>query len=442
VIGSNAEFLLPIKAEGTLWRKQLLFIRALSHRRDYPNDCPPRNQQLFSWDDDMAERLDTKAYLPEDHGQATLIGRIWQPDVGPVVVAIRDDGVYDLTSVAPTSSQLLELPDPVAAIRDAGPLPRIAALDPLLQNSIDERNPALPWLLAPCDLQVVKASGVTFVASMLERVIEEQARGDASKAEQVRTSIIAVIGDNLSSIVPGSPQAMKLKEVLIAQGAWSQYLEVGIGPDAEIFTKAQPMSAVGCGAEVGIHPKSEWNNPEPEIVLAVNSAGKAVGATLGNDVNLRDFEGRSALLLGKAKDNNASCAIGPFIRLFDERFTIDDVRRCELTMRVEGTDGFALTGNSSMVMISRDPLDLVGHAINPNHQYPDGMLLFLGTMFAPTKDRLAAGQGFTHRVGDVVTIATPRLGTLVNRVNHTNKIAPWTFGLAALMQNLSQRNLL
>src|SRR5262249_36517204 len=228
-------------------------------------------------------------------------------------------------------------------------------------------------------------------------------------------------------------------DVLIAQKMWSQYLEVGIGPDAEIFTKSQPMWGVGIGAEIGIHPKSEWNNPEPEIVLAVNSRGKTVGATLGNDVNLRDFEGRSALLLGKAKDNNASCAIGPFVRLFDEHFTVDDVRGCELAMRVDGPDGFALTGSSAMAMISRDPLDLVGQAIGPNHQYPDGLMLFLGTMFAPTKARLAPGQGFTHVVGDVVTVATPLLGALVNLVNRSDRIDKWTFGTRALLESLARR---
>ena len=276
---------------------------------------------------------------------------------------------------------------------------------------------------------------------MLERVIEEQARGDPAKAESVRKAIIAVIGDNLASVRPGSPEAMRLKEVLIEQHAWSQYLEVGIGADAEIFTKSQPMSAVGLGAEIGIHPRSEWNNPEPEIVLVVNSLGRTVGATLGNDVNLRDFEGRSALLLGKAKDNNASCAIGPFIRLFDEHFSIDDVRRCDLAMQVEGPDGFKLQGSSSLSKISRDPLDLVGQAIGANHQYPDGFVLFLGTMFAPTQDRLAPGQGFTHVVGDLVTVSTPRLGTLANRVNTSDKVVPWTYGTAALMRDLAQRGL-
>ena len=392
----------------------------------------------------MKDRLTRAACLPDDQERALLIGRVWQPQVrGPVLVRVEGDAVRDLSGVAATASQLLELSDPVGSIRAAGALPRLASLPEVLANSAAaDRDDNVPWFLAPCDLQAIKASGVTFVASTLERVIEEQARGDASKAETVRASIVAVIGDNLASIRPGSPEAARLKSVLIRQGVWSQYLEVGIGPDAEIFTKAQPMSAVGLGAEIGIHPESEWNNPEPEIVLAVDSRGRTVGATLGNDVNLRDFEGRSALLLGKAKDNNGSCAIGPFIRLFDESFGIDDVRRCELSMRVDGPDGFALDGTSSMRLISRDPLDLVCHAIGPNHQYPDGLLLFLGTMFAPTKDRLAPGQGFTHVVGDVVTISTPKLGALVNRVNHSDRIAPWTFGVAALMQSLSRRNLI
>ncbi|EJL91855.1 fumarylacetoacetate (FAA) hydrolase family protein [Herbaspirillum sp. CF444] len=390
----------------------------------------------------MAQAFTIQAHLPEDHQQATLIGRIWQPNVGPVLVKVQANGVYDLSAIAATSSQLLELDNPAAAVAQAK-APRLASLEELLANAdAATRDTSRPWLLAPIDLQAVKASGVTFVASMLERVIEEQARGDAGKAESVRKAITAVIGDNLSSVVPGSEGAARLKEVLLEQGVWSQYLEVGIGPDAEIFTKAQPLSSVGLGDEVGIHPKSVWNNPEPEIVLAVNSRGETVGATLGNDVNLRDFEGRSALLLGKAKDNNASCAVGPFIRLFDANFSIDDVRRAELTMRVDGTEGFTLKGSSSMAMISRDPLNLVEHAIGPNHQYPDGLVLFLGTMFAPTQDRFGPGQGFTHQVADIVTIATPKLGALVNKVNFTDKVAPWTFGLTALIKNLAQRKLI
>ena len=277
---------------------------------------------------------------------------------------------------------------------------------------------------------------------MLERVIEEQAYGDLTRAETIRTRITELIGDNLADIRPGSKSAMRVKEVLLEQGAWSQYLEVGIGPDVEIFTKSQPMSAVGTGVEIGIHPDSSWNNPEPEIVLAINSRGTIVGATLGNDVNLRDFEGRSALLLGKAKDNNASCAIGPFIRLFDGNFGLDDVRQAEISLQVDGPDEFRLEGSSSMKHISRDPQELVGHCMGANHYYPDGLMLFLGTMFAPVEDRDVTGQGFTHKIGDLVRIHTPKLGTLLNRVNRCDQIPPWEFGTSALIHNLAARGLL
>ncbi len=382
--------------------------------------------------------------LPEDHADAELVGRVWLPRAdGPALVRVHGGAVYDLSSVAATSSQLLNLDDPVGSIRRAGSLPRIASLSEVLSNSIPHaRHEATARFLAPCDLQAIKASGVTFVASLLERVIDEQARGDAGKAEGLRQSIVSIIGNNLHDLRPGSEDAGRLKTTLIAHGVWSQYLEVGIGPDAEIFTKAQPMSSVGTGAEIGIHPKSEWNNPEPEIVLAVSHIGRVVGATLGNDVNLRDFEGRSALLLGKAKDNNASCAIGPFIRLFDDRFGLEEVGRCDLALHIEGPDGFSFTGRSSMAEISRNPLELVEHTIGACHQYPDGVMLFLGTMFAPTVDRFAAGKGFTHTVGDIVTVATPALGALVNRVNHSDAVVPWTFGAGALMKNLAQRGLL
>jgi fumarylacetoacetate (FAA) hydrolase family protein len=382
--------------------------------------------------------------LPEDAPAAELVGRIWSPQVeGPVLVRIHDDSIHDLSPIVATSSQLLNLKSPLNAIRAHGRLPRLASLDEVLENSwIDNRDERTPWLLAPCDLQTVKASGVTFVASLLERVIEEQACGDAARADGLRASIVSVVGESLLDVRPGSAQAVRLKETLIDLGVWSQYLEVGIGPDAEIFTKCSPMAAVGTGAEVGIHPGSEWNNPEPEIVLAVNQEGHVVGAALGNDVNLRDFEGRSALLLGKAKDNNASCAIGPFIRLFDERFGIDDVHGCDVSLHIQGPDGFRFTGRSSMSQISRHPLELVEHAIGPHHQYPDGLMLFLGTMFAPTIDRFEAGKGFTHMIGDLVSVVTPRLGALVNRVNRCDKVAPWAFGAVALMQNLARRDLL
>jgi fumarylacetoacetate (FAA) hydrolase family protein len=392
----------------------------------------------------MKAKLTPSNTLPADAADAVLVGRAFVPAVeGPMVVAVRGDDVLDLSPVAATMSALAEFEDPGRTVREAASLRRIGSVADLLDNTpADTRRPSRPWLLAPVDLQALKAAGVTFVASMLERVIEEQARGDPGRAESVRRAIVAIIGDNLAAVRPGSPEAARLKDALIAQHAWSQYLEVGIGPDAEIFTKSAPMSAVGTGADIGIHPKSEWNNPEPEIVLVVNSRGQVVGATLGNDVNLRDFEGRSALLLGKAKDNNASCAIGPFVRLFDGRFTIEDVRRADLSLRVEGPDGFVLDGSSSMSMISRDPLDLVSQAIGPNHQYPDGFALFLGTMFAPTKDRHGPGLGFTHVLGDFVTVSTPKLGALVNRVNRSDAIAPWTFGTRALMANLARRGLL
>jgi len=389
----------------------------------------------------MERELDPAQALPQDADSATLVGIASVPGVGPCVTALRGGVLHDITRHAPTMSDLLEREDAVAIAREA-PGPEIGGVAEVLAASRAGAGAEGLRLLAPCDLQAVKAAGVTFIVSLLERVIEEQARGDAAKAEGVRARITDLIGTSLSDIEPGSAAAAKLKAHLVKAGAWSQYLEVGIGPDAEVFTKAQPLSAVGTGAVIGIHPKSEWNNPEPEIVLAVNSRGETVGATLGNDVNLRDFEGRSALLLSKAKDNNASCAIGPFIRLFDEGFTIDHVRQAHVTLVVTGEDGFRLEGESSMSAIARDPLDLVGQTLNENHQYPDGFVLFLGTMFAPVADRGAPGKGFTHQPGDVVTIASRRLGTLVNRVALSSEAPPWTFGARALMRNLAGRGLL
>ena len=391
----------------------------------------------------MSLLLTPENTLPVDGVAGTLIGRAWVPGriAGPSPIVLRSDGVFDLSEHFATLSDLLETPSPLASARQT-PGTFLASVEDLLANTGPHADPAKPFLLPPLDLQVIKAAGVTFAASMIERVIEEQAGGDAARAEAVRATVHGVIGDNLRSIVPGSEQAMRLKAYLIEQGMWSQYLEVGIGPDAEIFTKAPVLAAVGSGSQIGIHPASQWNNPEPEVVLAVDSRGRIHGATLGNDVNLRDIEGRSALLLSKAKDNNASCAIGPFIRLFDEQFSLDDVRACEVDLQVHGEDGYRLHGCSSMSQISRDPQDLASQTLNANHQYPDGFLLFLGTLFAPTEDRDHAGGGFTHKLGDRVSISSPLLGGLHNQVNHSCNAAPWTFGVGALLRNLAARGLL
>lgn len=391
-----------------------------------------------------APPLSAAQCLPEDGLAGTLVGRVWNPAAGPhggpCVVAVREDGVFDISSAAPTMSELLEADDPVALAR-ATPGQRLCGVDELFAASQRSGDGAIR-LLAPCDLQVIKAAGVTFAASLLERVIEEHSRGDATRAQTVREWVSAQLGGSLARIEPGSAKARELKELLIAQGLWSQYLEVGIGPDAEVFTKAPVLSAVGMGADIGIHPESAWNNPEPELVLAVDSRGRVRGATLGNDVNLRDFEGRSALLLGKAKDNNGSCAIGPLLRLFDDSFTLDDARALRVRLEVRGTDGFVLQDESSLAEISRDPLELVRQTAGEHHQYPDGFVLFLGSLFAPTQDRGAPGQGFTHHVGDLVRISSAALGTLSNVVNHSNRIAPWAFGLRALSHNLAERGLL
>lgn len=385
-----------------------------------------------------------KRSVLDENQNGTFVGRIWRPDVaGPSVVVVRDGQLFDITSRdVPTMRDLLERDDPAGFAIAAGG-DRIGAIDEIAANSTESAgDDGQVHFLAPCDLQAVKACGVTFANSMVERVIEERAAGDASKAEAIRKRVDAAIGDSLSNITPGSPEAASVKQALIDEGMWSQYLEVGIGPDAEVFSKAQPLSSVGWGASVGLHPISSWNNPEPEIVLAVDSRGTVKGVALGNDVNLRDVEGRSALLLGKAKDNNASCAIGPFIRLFDNSYGVDDMRAAEIDLKVEGEDGFVLHGKSSMNQISRDPLDLVAQTRGRHHQYPDGFMLFLGTLFAPTEDRDTPGGGFTHKIGDVVTISNADLGALTNTVRLSTECPEWTFGTSALMRNLAARNLI
>ena len=378
--------------------------------------------------------LFTAEALPEDYRQATLVGRL-ELDAGPTPVLVRGGVVEDVSAVAPTVADLLDRPDP-AAVRGRELFP----IEQLFDQARAERG-ARPGLLAPIDLQVVKAAGVTFAVSAIERVIEERARGDAGAAAALRERLEARIGGGIRAVRPGSEEATALKRALLDEGMWSQYLEVAIGPDAEIFTKVPVLASVGWGAQIGVRSDSTWNNPEPEVVLVADSRGEAKGATLGNDVNLRDFEGRSALLLSKAKDNNASCAIGPFIRLFDDRYGMDQVRDAVVELVVDGPEGFRLEGASSMREISRDPEELLRQAMSEHH-YPDGFTLFLGTLFAPVQDRDEPGRGFTHHEGDVVRISTPSLGTLVNSVTTSKAAEPWRFGVRELMRNLAERNLL
>ena len=388
--------------------------------------------------------LSVQECLPKNAAEAVLVGRAWVPvEDGPSVIGVRGAEVVDLTRTYPTVSHLLNVATPKdvrAAIQRA---PRLASVEALVANSVEgHRDRTKPWLLAPCDLQAVKASGVTFIASLLERVIEERARGNPALADGARKEIQAIVGPDLRGIRPGSPEAARVKDVLVAKGMWSQYLEVGIGPDAELFTKCPPMAPVGVGARVGIHPASVWNNPEPELVLVINSAGTIVGVSLGNDVNLRDVEGRSALLLGRAKDNNASCAIGPFIRVLDDAFTLDAARGISFVTEVDGPDGFHVTHTTHVREIGRDLADLASQTRSRYHHYPDGVVLFIGTMFTPLDDRGAPGSGFTHKVGDVVSIAAPEIGTLKNEVVHCDEAEPWIFGAGALMANLARRGLL
>ena len=376
-----------------------------------------------------------------NYSEGCFVGRIWDSAKGgPCLVTIKGNYIYDITSKEiPTIRDLLELKD-INEYLESCDSTKLVSTEELLQSSL-KKNSGMS-LLAPCDFQAIKACGVTFAKSMVERVIEERAAGDPKKAESLRNHIGGLIGDSLQNIIPGSEKANEVKKALISEGLWSQYLEVGIGKDAEVFTKAQTLSSVGYGAEVGLNPISNWNNPEPEIVLAVNSNGIIKGATLGNDVNLRDVEGRSALLLGKAKDNNASCSIGPFIRIFDESYTLNDMKSAHISLKVEGKDDYVLNGSSSMSEISRDPEDLVSQTIGRHHQYPDGFMLFLGTLFAPTEDRDVVGEGFTHKIGDKVTISEPNLGELINYVNLSTACPQWDFGIASMIKNLSQRDLL
>lgn len=378
--------------------------------------------------------------LPES---GTLLARIERPGVGPCIAAIRDGTVFDVTSrTAPTCRDICEHPDPSGLLSSLEG-ERVGSVEAVFANSVESSaRPEGPRFLSPCDLQAIKACGVTFAGSMVERVIEERADGDPEVAEEVRGRIGRKVGMKLDGIVPGSVESERIKQILVEEGLWSQYLEVGIGPYAEVFTKSAPMSSVGPGARIGLHPESRWNNPEPELVLIISSAGKIIGVSLGNDVNLRDFEGRSALLLGHAKDNNASCAIGPFIRLFDSDFDIDAARNMTIDLLVDGSDGFTLSERSNMSEISRDLQDLAGQTLNENHAYPDGLVLFCGTPFAPIEDRDEPGGGFTHHLGDEVIISASEIGALSNTVARCSDCERWTFAASHLMRNLARRNLI
>lgn len=387
----------------------------------------------------MDYRSEVTDLLPADPS-ATLVGRLQLPgELGAHIVARRGDRLVDLTHLAPTMADLLERGDLLTVVRsgaDSGSWPVADVVASTLSGGTG------PRLLSPVDLQVIKAAGVTFARSMIERVIEEKAGGDATRALDIRGRVQDAIGGTIAALKPGSQEAAEVKRVLIAEGLWSQYLEVGIGPDPEIFSKAPVLSSVGTGSDIGVLERSTWNNPEPEVALLVTADGRPVGATLGNDVNLRDFEGRSALLLGEAKDNNASCALGPMLRLFDESFGMDEVARLEIGLRIRGDEGFVLNDGSSMSEMSRTLDELVRHTIGAHHQYPDGVVLFTGTLFAPTQDRDEPGLGFTHHVGDIVRISAPELGTLVNRVTTSETATPWTFGIRDFYRDLAARGLL
>ena len=394
----------------------------------------------------MFPKMTAQNVLPADGFAGALVGRALYPGAypGPCVVVIREDGVHNISGTVPTMAELLNSHNPIErAIKATRNCVHLGSLDEMLANSTpDTHDPLKPYFLSPIDLHAVKACGMTFVKSMLVRVIEEQAQKDPAKAEELHKILEGEIGGEIATVEPGSEEAEKLKAALIERGMWSQYLEAGIGPYVEFFTKAQPLSTVGIGAEVGIHPDSKWSHSEPEVVLIINSHGETIGATLGNDVNLHDLEGLSALFLGRAKDNNASCAVGPFIRLFDETFGIDDVRNQNVAMTIQGDDGYLLSETYPMEEMTRTLDELVAQTFNENHQYPDGLALFTGTMFYPDQDRDEVGKGFTHKVGDIVTIKAPGLGTLINRVNHSNKVRPWNFGFADLMNNLANRHLI
>jgi fumarylacetoacetate (FAA) hydrolase family protein len=388
---------------------------------------------------------DFEKFLPQDHERATLIGRIWRPGTipGPAVVLIEAGEIFDITACHPLISEILNYADPAALVRSSPRREHVGSARAVIEHTLAPRRDATrPYFLAPADVQSLKACGVTFADSLLERVIEERCKGDPSQGAVVRRLIETEIGDELRAVRPNTARAQAAKRALQRRNLWSQYLEVGIGPHVEVFTKSQPLSAVGLGADIGLHRESVWNNPEPEVVLAINAAGKIVGCTLGNDVNLRDFEGRSALLLGVAKDNNASCAIGPFIRLLDGQFGLNDLKQLTVTLNIRGIEGFVLQAQSNLATISRDVEELAAQVIGPHHQYPDGLMLFTGTMFVPVQDRDAPGEGFTHKLGDVVEISSPKLGMLLNRVGFADEVEPWSFGITALIRNLAARGLL
>jgi len=489
--------------------------------------------------------------LPKDWKEGTFVGRVWRADVnGPSVVKLDNEGyLVDITTSFPTVSALCEQENPAEAVK-AVTGERIGKLSDILATTARHtKKDDKPYLLSPIDLHAVKAAGVTFAESLVERVVEKMAGGDRDKALGIRIGVLSDIATilkkdgalqtlavlrqrydalqgqadngealrtlgvevaqlrsesiNFKETPPGSKPALQIRDLLIMKfaafkideavhkyanddpaaaelvraqltrrfkqvtdavnsgkeegfsdatlkeirdflsglgtGAGKSYIEVGLGPKAEIFTKAQPMSSVGHGADAGYLEESKWNNPEPEVVLVTNSRKEIVGAALGNDVNHRDIEGMSELLLGECKDQNASCAVGPFIRLIDKTsFKQEDIDTMKVEVHVKGTDGFELYSDSSMEKISRKPEELVNQMFK-QHQYPDGAVLFCGTMFSPVKDRDEPTKGFTHKVGDHVTIRSDKLGSLTNRMDYTQNVEPWIYGVGKLMQNLAER---
>jgi len=388
----------------------------------------------------MFPKLTAAQVLPSDGYAGTLVGRALFPGVfpGPCVVAIREDGVHNISGTVPTMAQLLNAPNPLATLQRAlRNCVYLGPLESLLENSTPStHDPLKPYLLTPIDLQAVKAVGLTFVNGLLQRFADDNG-GAATVAKMEKAAGVA-----LGKILPGSEEAARLRTALMEDGLWNDTLEVGFGPDVELFTKAQPLSAVGTGAEIAVLPTSKQTFAEPEVVLMLNADGKICGATLGCDMTARDVEARSLLLLGRAKDQNATCAVGPFIRLFDQTFSLPNVQGMNLTYAFEGADDAVFTDTGSMDQIGRGLITLARQVVNEHHGYPDGVALFTGCMFKAPSSRGASDTPFTHQVGDVVIIKASPLGTLINRVNTTDKVRPWSFGMSDLMANLANRQLL
>jgi len=362
--------------------------------------------------------------LPPKWEKGTFFGRAMVPGVGASVVALNSHGnLIDITPFVVASSVLCNNPRMLEVLREAREHgENIGGIGEVLANTNRSDN-QVPYFLAPIDFQAAVGAGVTYINSWLERVVSAH-----PKLPDLRAQLIAIIGGDNLVVKPGSDTAQKVMEFLESMGIDDDYTKPAFGTHAEIFDKAMSCDAVGPGhismrtdaPKRGAPPTAVGS--ESELILIVNKNAKIVGYTVGNDFSAGGFENASHLYLPKAKHYDGSAGMSPLVRVPDESFTAENATSLNITLFVEGRDGFVLRaarkegqvgllspGRSySTGEISRPHTELADQALAVNrHEF--GRAVYCGAGYIPTMnredpERPTKFNEFTHRPGDTVSI--------------------------------------